>query len=98
MTSRGDGEGAGVSDEACEGVKVVEFAAYAAGPVVGKNRRDPGATVFNGNRGGDQTVSEPTIHRTQTILRGSTDQALSPCATTASTRSRSILRRTVVSR
>lgn len=47
MTSRGDGAGAGVSDEACEGVKVVEFAAYAAGPVVGKHLADLGATVVH---------------------------------------------------
>src|SRR5680860_1779556 len=40
--------------------------------------RISGPPLFTWNRGGDQTVSEPTIHRTQTILRGSTDQALSP--------------------
>ncbi|MHB1343180.1 MAG: CaiB/BaiF CoA transferase family protein [Thermoleophilia bacterium] len=33
--------------QACEGVKVVEFAAYAAGPVVGKHLGDHGATVVH---------------------------------------------------
>lgn len=33
--------------QACDGVKVVEFAAYAAGPVVGKHLGDHGATVVH---------------------------------------------------
>lgn len=46
-SNAGSSVGEAACGQACAGVRVVEFAAYAAGPVVGKHLADHGATVVH---------------------------------------------------